>query len=335
VRRPAAPHASFPHRILTTTMKKTTFGTLPCKDLLTVAQLGPGDVETVFDAARALKADRDGLSTVLRGKRLAMIFEKDSLRTRFTFDVGMQDLGGSAVFMDHRDVRLGSRESLKDMARNLERWVDGIVARVFKQRALEELAANCSIPVINGLSDYVHPCQALSDFFTLTERWGDVKGRKVVYVGDGNNTCHSLLHTAALLGAHITVCSPEGYEPSSRIVSEAMLVARESGSKIEITTDPEKGVSGADAVYTDVWASMGQEDEIEERSAVFNDYRVDEEMMAVAKPGAFFMHCLPAHRGQEVTAGVIDGPNSIVYDIAENRLHVQKAILALLMGAQR
>lgn len=315
--------------------KKTPFGTLPQKDLLTIAQLGPGDVETIFGATRAIKTDREAYSEALRGKRLAMIFEKDSLRTRFTFDVGMQDLGGSAVFMDHRDVRLGSRESLKDMARNLERWVDGIVARVFKQRALEEIASNCSIPVVNGLSDHVHPCQALADFYTLTERWGSVKGRRVVYVGDGNNTCHSLVHTAARLGANITVCSPEGYEPNARVVSEAMLMARESGSDIQITNDPENGVKDADAVYTDVWASMGQEDEIEERSAIFNDYRVDEEMMALAKSDALFMHCLPAHRGQEVTAGVIDGPNSIVYDIAENRLHVQKAILVLLMGGKR
>ncbi|MBK7874516.1 MAG: ornithine carbamoyltransferase [Planctomycetes bacterium] len=307
------------------------FGTLPSKDLLTIAQLGTGDIETIFDAAAALKAGRSEHNALLKGKRLAMIFEKDSLRTRFTFDVGMQDLGGSAVFMDHRDVRLGSRESLKDMARNLERWVHGIVARTFKHRALEELAANCSIPVINGLSDYLHPCQALSDVFTLTEKWGDVRGRRLVYVGDGNNTCHSLVHVAARLGAHMTVCSPEGYEPNARVISEAMLMARESGSDIRILNDPEAAVRDADAVYTDVWASMGQEDEIEERSSIFNDYRVDEEMMAWAKPDALFMHCLPAHRGQEVTAPVIDGPNSIVYDIAENRLHVQKAVLVLLM----
>lgn len=312
------------------------FGTLPCKDLLTIAQLNTGDIETIFDAARTLKAGREEYTDVLRGKRLAMIFEKDSLRTRFTFDVGMQDLGGSAVFMDHRDVRLGARESLKDMAKNLERWVHGIVARTFKHRALEELAANCNIPVINGLSDYLHPCQALADVFTLTEHWQDgVKGRRIVYVGDGNNTCHSLVHVAARLGAHITVCTPEGYEPNARVVSEAMLMARESGSDIQITNDPEKAVIGADAVYTDVWASMGQEDEIEERSAIFSDYRVDEEMMALAKPDALFMHCLPAHRGQEVTAPVIDGPNSVVYDIAENRLHVQKAVLVLLMQDKR
>ncbi len=312
----------------------TRFGKLPSKDLLTIAQLGTGDIETVFETAAELKRGRDQHNSVLKGKRLAMIFEKDSLRTRFTFDIGMQDLGGSAVFMDHRDARLGSRESLKDMARNLERWVDGIVARTFKHRALEELAANCSIPVINGLSDYLHPCQALADVFTLTEKWGSVKGRKLVYVGDGNNTCHSLVHVAARLGANMTVCSPEGYEPNARVISEAMLMARESGSDIEIVNDPERAVLGADAVYTDVWASMGQEDEIEERSAIFNDYRVDEEMMAHAKPDALFMHCLPAHRGQEVTAGVIDGPNSVVYDIAENRLHVQKAVMVLLMGGR-
>lgn len=308
------------------------FGTLPCKDLLSISQLGAGDVLTIFNAARELKRERNGYSDLLAGKRLGMIFEKESLRTRFTFDVGMQDLGGSAVFMDHRHVRLGTRESIRDMARNLERWVHGIVARTYKHKAIEELAANCSIPVINGLSDYQHPCQALADFFTLTEKWGDVKGRKLVYVGDGNNTCHSLVHVAARLGADITVCSPEGYEPNARIINEAMLMARESGSDIRILNDPDTGVRGADAVYTDVWASMGQEDETEERSAIFNDYRVDEEMMAAAKPGALFMHCLPAHRGHEVTSGVIDSPASIVFDIAENRLHVQKAILALLMG---
>jgi ornithine carbamoyltransferase len=312
-------------------MTTTLFGTLPHKDLLSVAQLGAGDIETIFETAATLKADRSAHTSVLANKRLGMIFEKDSLRTRFTFDVGMQDLGGSAVFMDHRDVKLGSRESLKDMAKNLERWVHGIVARTYKHRALEELAANCNIPVINGLSDYLHPCQGLSDVFTLTERWGSVKGRKIVYVGDGNNTCHSLVHTCALLGAHITVCTPEGFEPNSRVISEGMLMARESGSDIAISNDPEKSVANADAIYTDVWASMGQEDEIEERAAIFENYRIDEELMALARPDAFFMHCLPAHRGQEVTSPVIDGPNSIVYDIAENRLHVQKAVLALLM----
>jgi ornithine carbamoyltransferase len=260
-----------------------------------------------------------------------MIFEKDSLRTRFTFDIGMQDLGGHCVFMDHRDARLGSRESVKDMARNLERWVDCIVARTFKHKVLDELAANASIPVINGLSDFVHPCQALADFMTLREKWGNVKGRTLTYVGDGNNTCHSLIHTAAKLGAHIRACSPDGYEPNARVVNEAMRVAQETGAEISILNDPEAAVDGADAIYTDVWASMGQEDEIEERNGVFAPYQVNSELMERAKPDAVFMHCLPAHRGWEVTADVMDGPQSIVYDIAENRLHVQKALLALLI----
>ena len=310
---------------------KNRFGSIGPKDLISITQLSTADLAIVFATSRRLKAERLGHLDLLPGRRLAMIFEKDSLRTRFTFDIAIQDFGGSAVFLDHRDARLGSRESIKDVARNLERWVHGIVARTFKHRAIEEIAANCEIPVINGLSELMHPCQALADFYTLTERWDDVRGRRLCYVGDGNNTCHSLIHTAAKLGAHITVASPEGYEPSSKIVNEAMVVARDTGSEITILNDPNEGAEGADAIYTDVWASMGQEDEREERAGVFLEYQVDAEMMARAKPDAFFMHCLPAHRGAEVTADVMDGPQSIVYDIAENRLHVQKAILALLM----
>jgi ornithine carbamoyltransferase len=312
-------------------MKTGDFGRLPVKDLISVAQLGSGDIHHVYDVTRELKRARRKHARILEGKKLALVFEKESLRTRFTFDVGIQELGGHAVFLDHRHVRLGQRESIRDMAKNLERWVDAIVARTFKHRHVEELAANAAIPVINGLSDFMHPCQALSDFYTLHEKWGEVRGRRVAYVGDGNNTCHSLIQVAAKLGVHLSVCSPEGYEPNSRIVNEAMLVARETGSEIRITDDPRTGVAGADAVYTDVWASMGQEDEIEERAGLFHDYQVNEELMATARPGAYFMHCLPAHRGAEVTAGVMDGPQSIVYDIAENRLHVQKAIMVLLM----
>jgi ornithine carbamoyltransferase len=300
-------------------------------DLLCTSALSPADIEHIFTTSRALKSDRALHTEVLRHKRLAMIFEKDSLRTRFTFDIGMQDLGGSAVFMDHRDARLGSRESVKDMAKNLERWVHGIVARTFKHKALEELAQHAGIPVINGLSDFVHPCQALADFFTLTEKWGPLRGRTLCYVGDGNNTCHALIHTAVKLGVHIRVCSPEGYEPNARVVNEAMRTAQEHGSEVTILNDPDAAAEGVDAIYTDVWASMGQEDEIEERNGVFAAYRVDEEMLARAKPGALFMHCLPAHRGWEVTQEVMDGPQSVVYDIAENRLHVQKAVMALLM----
>ena len=308
------------------------FGQLSQKNLLSVGSLTAADIQTIYDTAKSLKANRGNHGEPLRGKQLAMIFEKDSLRTRFTFEIGMRELGGGATFMDHRDARLGSRESIKDMARNLERWVHGIVARTFKHRAVEELAAQCGIPVINGLSDFLHPCQALTDFFTLTERWGDVSGKRFCYVGDGNNTCHSLIYTAVKLGAHITVCSPQGYEPNARVVNEAMRSAAETGSEIVITNDPREGPAGADAVYTDVWASMGQEDEIEERNALFADYQVSEEMMDLAGPDALFLHCLPAHRGAEVTAGVMDGPRSIVYDIAENRLHVQKAIMTLLIA---
>ncbi|MBL8722915.1 MAG: ornithine carbamoyltransferase [Planctomycetes bacterium] len=300
-------------------------------DLLCTSALSPTDLEHVFATSRALKAARTVHTEVLRHKRLAMIFEKDSLRTRFTFDIGMQDLGGSAVFMDHRDARLGSRESVKDMAKNLERWVHGIVARTFKHKALEELAQHAGIPVINGLSDFVHPCQALADFFTLTEKWGQLRGRTLCYVGDGNNTCHALIHTAVKLGVHIRVCSPEGYEPNARVVNEAMRTAQEHGSEVTILNDPDAAAEGVDAIYTDVWASMGQEDEIEERNGIFAAYQVDEEMLARARPGALFMHCLPAHRGWEVTQEVMDGPQSVVYDIAENRLHVQKAVMALLM----
>ncbi len=304
---------------------------LSVQDLLCTSQLTTQDVHRIFATASALKHGRDEHTQVLRHKRLAMIFEKDSLRTRFTFDIGIQDLGGSAVFMDHRDARLGSRESVKDVAKNLQRWVHGIVSRTFKHKTLDELAAHADIPVINGLSDFVHPCQALADFFTLTEKWGDVRGRTLCYVGDGNNTCHSLIHTAAKLGVHIRVCSPEGYEPNSRVVNEAMRTGTETGSEVTILNDPDAAADGADAIYTDVWASMGQEDEIEERNGIFAAYQVDEDMMARAKPDAYFMHCLPAHRGWEVTQEVMDGPQSVVYDIAENRLHVQKAVMALLM----
>ncbi len=313
-------------------MSDFVFSRLPQKDLLSIAQLSRDDILRVYETAAELKKGRDKHTDLLRRKRLGMIFEKDSLRTRFTFDIGMQDLGGTAVFMDHRDARIGSREALRDVARNLERWVDGVVARTFKHKAIEELAANCEIPVINGLSDTLHPCQGLTDFFTLTEKWGDVRGKRLTYVGDGNNTCHSLIYAAALLGAHIAVCTPEGYEPNARIVNEAMMTARDTGAEIRILNDADEAVEGADAVYTDVWASMGQEDEIEDRAAVFADYQVDEELMAKAASGAYFLHCLPAHRGAEVTAGVMDSPQSIVYDNAENRLHVQKAIMVMLMA---
>ncbi|MEM7203093.1 MAG: ornithine carbamoyltransferase [Planctomycetota bacterium] len=313
-------------------MTKNLFGRLAGKDLVSIADLSRDEIDALYACARALKEGRDTYTDLLQHRRLAMIFEKDSLRTRFTFDVGMQDLGGSAVFMDHRDARLGSRESLKDMARNLERWVDGIVARTYRHRAVVELAQACRIPVINGLSELLHPCQALTDYFTLTEKLGDLRGRRLVYVGDGNNTCHSLLHAGARLGVHVTTCSPEGYEPNARVVAAAMEMAHDSGAEVRILNDVDEAVDGADCIYTDVWASMGQEDEIEERASAFEPYQVDEAMLQKASPDVLFLHCLPAHRGAEVTTSVIDGPHSIVFDNAENRLHVQKAIMVMLMG---
>jgi len=311
-------------------MTDNPFPKLPHKDLVSAGKLTPDEVRSIFNTALELKAGRDVHTRVLENKRVAKIFEKDSLRTRFTFDIGIQDMGGSAVFLDHRDARIGSRENVKDVALNLERWADIIVLRTFKHRVITEMASSCSIPVINGLSDFLHPCQALADFMTLTEKWGDVRGKRVCYVGDGNNTCHSLIHVASKLGAHMTVCTPEGYEPNSKVVNEAMKSGQETGSEITILNDPVEATEGANAIYTDVWASMGQEDETEERAAVFSDYQVDEAMMGRAADEALFMHCLPAHRGAEVTAAVMDSEQSVVYDIAENRLHVQKAVMCML-----
>ncbi len=313
-------------------MTHNPFGRLPVQDYIAIGDLHAGEFKRLLAAALEIKSKRAHYSDLLAGKRIAMLFEKESLRTRMTFDIGIQELGGSAIFLDLRDQRMGSRESVHDMAKNLERWVDGIVARTYRHRTVTDLAKHASIPVINGLSDLLHPCQALADTMTLTERWGSLEGRKIVFVGDGNNTCHSLMMACAKLGAHFIAVGPEGYEPNLKIMNQALAAARLTGATIDYTDEIDDSINGADAVYTDVWASMGQEDEVEERSAVFADYRVDDEMMALAKPSAVFMHCLPAHRGQEVTASVMDGPQSIVFDIAENRLHAQKAVMVMLMG---
>lgn len=260
-----------------------------------------------------------------------MIFEKPSLRTRVTFEVGIRNLGGNPIFLDHAQSRLGEREDIMDVARNLECWVQGIVARVFQQRVLEEMAEHASIPVINALSDRFHPCQALADFFTLEERFGSLRGFEMAYVGDGNNTCHSLMMVAARLGVHLRVAAPPGYQPDAQIVTEARRAARETRGSIHLFTDPAEAVHNARAVYTDIWASMGQENEAAERELVFRSYQVNEAVMELASPGAVFMHCLPAHRGSEVTSGVIDSERSIVYQQAQNRLHVQNAVMLTLL----
>jgi ornithine carbamoyltransferase len=268
----------------------------------------------------------------LAGKQMVMFFEKPSLRTRLTFEAGMTGLGGTAMFVDQSETRLDAREKLSDIAHNLERWVDVIVLRTFAQETIEGMARHASIPVINALSDLEHPCQALADYFTLQERFGDLKNITLAYVGDGNNVAHSLLLTCACIGSSIRIATPKGYEPNAKIVADARKIARQTGASIELLADPHAAVAGADAIYTDAWASMGQEAEAELRAGIFAAYQVNQQLMAEAAPHAAFMHCLPAHRGEEVTDEVMDSDNSIIFEQAENRLHVQKSILYLLLG---
>lgn len=305
--------------------------TLP-NDLLTGAEWNAAQTRELFQLAADVKLHPDRYRTALAGRSFALIFEKPSLRTRVTFEVGIASLGGSSVFLDHTVTHLGERESVSDVAKCLERWVQGIVARVFEQRTLDELAASARIPIVNALSERFHPCQALADFFTLEEHFGNLRGLKFAYIGDGNNMCHSLLLAGARVGAHIKVATPAGYEPEAAVVVEAKRAARETRAKIEILRSPEEAVAGAQAIYTDVWASMGQEQEATEREAAFAGYQVNEELLSHAARDAVFLHCLPAHRGLEVSAGVIDSARSIVFDQAENRLHVQKAIVLTLMN---
>jgi ornithine carbamoyltransferase len=305
---------------------------LSVQDLLLDSDLTRRDLKLIFDLAESVKASPAQYSRALLGKQLAMIFEKPSLRTRTTFEVGMTSMGGYAVYLEHSKPRLGEREAIKDIARNLERWVHGIVARTFAQESVVELADNASIPVINALTDQAHPCQVLADYFTLKEKFGTVKGLKLAFVGDGNNVAHSLMVTGAKLGVSVNVATPPGYEPRADMVKEARACAKLTGARIETFTDPVEAVAGAHAIYTDVWTSMGQEYAAHLRSQVFAPYQVTDAFMSAAEPGAVFMHCLPAHRGQEVAANVIDSPQSIVYDQAENRLHVQKALLIQLLS---
>ena len=301
-------------------------------DLLTGTEWNAAQVRELFRLATDVKAHPDRYKDALSGRHLAMIFEKPSLRTRVTFEVGITSLGGAAVYLDHADTHLGDRESIPDVARCLSRWVHGIVARVFSQAGLETLAEHATVPVINALSDEYHPCQTLCDFFTLEEKFGSVQGLKFAYVGDGNNVCHSLLVAGARVGAHVRIATPEGYDPDAEIVAAARSDAAATAGTIELFRSPEEAVSGAQAVYTDVWASMGQESETEARAKIFAPYQVNARLMSQAAPDALFLHCLPAHRGSEVTNEVMESPRSIVFDEAENRLHVQKAILLTLLS---
>ena len=307
------------------------------RDLVSSRDLSPGEARSVLDLGSVVKARPADFRRTLEGKQLVMFFEKPSLRTRLTFEAGMASLGGTAFFMDQTQGRIDARESLSDLAHNVERWMDVIVLRTFAHSTVTEMARYAGIPVINALSDLEHPCQALADYFVLQERFGNLKGVTLAYVGDGNNVAHSLLLTGALLGSQVRAATPAGYEPKAEIVAAAQEIARETGATISLLRDPQQAVVGADAVYTDVWASMGQELEAEERAAIFTPYQVNVALMASAAPRAVFMHCLPAHRGLEVTDAVIDSLQSVVFDQAEARLHVQKAILMLLLwsGASR
>ena len=301
-------------------------------DLLTGAEWSPPHTRELLHLSADIKARPVRYASTLHGKFIALIFEKPSLRTRVTFEVGIQSMGGAVVFLDHTQASasLGARESIADVARNLDRWVHGIVARVYSQRVLEEMAVNAGIPVINALSDKFHPCQALADFFTLEERFGALRGFKLAYVGDGNNVCHSLMYLAARLGVHLRIATPPDYAPAPEVIADSKRVARETKAKIELMHDPREAVTGAMGVNTDSWTSMGFEAEEAVRNQVFQPYQVNTELMSLATSDAVFMHCLPAHRGLEVTPEVLDGPQSVVLDQSENRMYVQKAILHTL-----
>ncbi|MGB9692182.1 MAG: ornithine carbamoyltransferase [Candidatus Sumerlaeaceae bacterium] len=288
----------------------------------------------LFQLAAAMKAraKRREFLDVLRGMSGVLLFQKPSLRTRVTFELAIQQLGGYAMYLSPAEVGMGKRESIYDVGKNLERWVDIVIARVFAQKDVEDLAAATQPPVINALSDDEHPCQAMADFFTLYEKGVEWKNFRFAYIGDGNNVCHSLMITAANLGVEMRVASPNGYEPLAEVVTEAQRRNGLSGGKLILTHDPREAVHNANAVYTDVWASMGEEHEAEQRKAIFQPYQVNAALMAYAAPGAFVMHDLPAHRGEEITDEVMDGPHSIIFDQAENRLHIQKAIILECLG---
>jgi len=302
------------------------------KDFLSIHDLTQYEFHELLDLTREIKDHPDKYHKKLKNQVLAMIFEKPSLRTRMTFEVGMQELGGKAIYLSPNEIQIGKRETAEDVGRNLERWVDGIIIRTFAHENVVRLAKAVSIPVINALTDLSHPCQGMADFFTLREKKGGLSKVKLAYVGDGNNVCHSLMLAAAKAGSTMAVASPKGYEPNPEMVKLAREDGKETSFSLLITNDPRPAVKDADAVYTDVWASMGQEQEKEARAKVFAPYQVNPELMAAAKLDAIFMHCLPAHREEEVTASVFESPQSVVFDQAENRLHFQKAMMLILMG---
>ena len=302
------------------------------KDLCSIGDLSSGETRAILKLAHDVKRNPRAYRHALDAKQMVLMFEKASLRTRLSFEAGINTLGGNAVFFDQTNSPLGERESIADVARNVERWVDVIVLRTYAHDTITEMAAHARVPVINALSDFEHPCQALADFMTLEEHFGTVKKLNFTYVGDGNNVCHSLMMAGAQLGANVTVATPRGYSPDIEIVTRAREIAAENECEIRLTQDPMAGAEDADAVYTDVCVSMGFEHESTKRAPIFRPFQVNEAMMARAKSSAVVRHCLPARRGAEVTDAVLDGPQSIVFDQAENRMHAQKALLLLLLG---
>lgn len=307
--------------------------TLHGRDFLSIDDLSAEELRHVLDVAVDLKrrSKAGDRPPVLAGKVLAMIFEKPSLRTRVTFETGMWELGGHAIYLAPQDIQLGARESVPDAARNLDRWVHGIMARTFAHRTVQLLAEHARIPVVNGLSDLEHPCQTLGDLLTIREHFGHLDGLRAGWIGDGNNVCHSLLLGAAKVGMSVTVATPSRYAPDPAILARAREIAASSGSRIEVGTGPAAAVAGADVIYTDVWVSMGQEAERAAKVGVFAGFQVNAALVAQAGRGAVVMHCLPAHRGEEITDDVLDGPQSVVLEQAENRLHAQKALLSLIL----
>lgn len=300
-------------------------------NFLSIKDFTPEEIRYLLDLAREIKSHPAAHHGALRGKTLAMIFEKPSLRTRVSFDVGIQQLGGFSLYLSNAEINLGKRESLYDVAKNLERMVQAIMIRTYAHEIVEKMAEYAAVPIINGLTDYSHPCQAMADYLTILEVKGEVAGLKVAFIGDGNNVCHSLMFAGAQLGAHVWAATPAGYEPKTEAIEWAVQRGWRTGGTCTLTNDPAEAGRDADVIYTDVWASMGQETEADERRKIFMPYQVNSELFRHAKFDALFMHCLPAHRGDEVTNDVIDSAHSVVYQQAENRLHAQKAILLELM----
>ena len=304
------------------------------KDFISIRDFSPSDIQYLLTLGRQVKTHSATYSEALKRKTLAMIFEKPSLRTRVTFDVGIQQLGGFSIYLSPTEINLGKRESVYDVAKNLERMVQGIMIRTFAHEIVEQMAEYASIPVINGLTDFSHPCQALADYMTMWEAKGHLEGLKIAFVGDGNNVAHSLMFTGAQVGAHVWVATPPGFEPKGEAIHWATERCLETDGTCHVTNDPREAVAAADVVYTDVWASMGQEAEREKRRRTFRRFQVNAELFGLAEPDAIFLHCLPAHRGDEVTDEVIDSPRSLVFQQAENRLHVQKALMLELMKGE-